>query len=68
MPYPSEVNPTGWIDLSAFPLMDAEGNVVDVIEYVKEITKQKQAEEALRESERKYRDLFENVSDFHLYS
>ncbi len=48
VPYPSEENPAGWIDLSAFPLKDANGHVVGIIEHVKDITKLKRAEEALR--------------------
>jgi len=63
VPYPSEENPTGWIDLSSFPLRNAEGNMVGVIEYVKNITRQKRAEESLQKSEEKYRLLAENASD-----
>jgi len=63
VPYPSEENPTGWIDLSAFPLKDNDGNVVNVIEYVKDITKQKKAEYKLRESEEKYRGMAELLPD-----
>jgi len=48
VPYPAEENPAGWIDLSAFPLKDAAGHVVGIIEHVKDITKRKRAEEALR--------------------
>ncbi len=51
VPYPSEVNPTGWIDLSAFPLKDADGQVTGVIEYAKDITERKQAEEERRKFE-----------------
>jgi PAS domain S-box-containing protein len=49
VPYPSEEQPMGWIDLSAFPMKDAEGHVTGVIEYVKDITDLKRAEEELRE-------------------
>ena len=44
VPYPSVDKPTGWIELSAFPIKDKNGNVVNVIEYVKDITDRKQAE------------------------
>ena len=52
VPYPSEENPTRWIDVSAFPLKNPSGRVVGTIEHIKDITKRKQAQEALRESER----------------
>jgi PAS domain S-box-containing protein len=58
---PSKKHPTGWIDLSAFPLKDAEGQVVGIIDYVKDITEQKKAQEALRESEERYRSLFNRL-------
>jgi len=49
VPYPSAEEPTGWIELSAFPLKDADDRVLSVIEYVKDITERKQAEEALQQ-------------------
>ncbi|TFG14219.1 MAG: PAS domain S-box protein [Promethearchaeota archaeon] len=59
VPYPSAENPVGWIDLSAFPLKDENGSVVNIIEYVKDITKQKNAEQKLKESEEKFRKIAE---------
>ena len=44
VPYPSPERPNGWIDLSSFPLKDVKGNITGVIEYVKDITEQKEAE------------------------
>ncbi|MBE9572059.1 MAG: PAS domain-containing protein, partial [Proteobacteria bacterium] len=52
VPYPSEEEPTQWIDLSAFPLKNPDGRVVGIIEHMKDITQRKRTEEALRESER----------------
>jgi len=49
VPYPCAENAIGWIELSAFPLMDANDCVVGVIEHVKDITERKQAEEKARE-------------------
>jgi PAS domain S-box-containing protein len=50
VPYPSADDPKGWIELSAFPLKDEQGQVMSVIEYVKDITERVRAEEELRES------------------
>jgi two-component system cell cycle sensor histidine kinase/response regulator CckA len=63
VPYPTEENPEGWIDVSAYPMKDAQGRVSAVIEYVKDITDRKRAEEALRESEEKYRTVLETSLD-----
>ncbi|HEX9934355.1 MAG TPA: PAS domain S-box protein, partial [bacterium] len=52
----------GWIDLYSFPLLDpATGALRGVIEYVRDITDQKKAEEASRENELRFRLLFDNA-------
>jgi PAS domain S-box-containing protein len=60
VPYPDEKNQKGWLSLSSYPLKDSEGNITGVIEYLKDITKQKKIELALKESEERYRTLFES--------
>ncbi len=56
VPYPSAEEPVGWIELTAFPFKDDDGQTVGVIEYVKDIT-------PLRESEERHRALFEGFPD-----
>jgi PAS domain S-box-containing protein len=63
LPFPSEEQPEGWLELSAYPLWDRAGNVVGVVESVVDITDRMIAEDALRQSERQFREFFEMAPD-----
>ena len=45
VPYPYEGKPEGWFNLSSYPLKDKNGSVIGIIEYVRDITEQKNSEE-----------------------
>ncbi len=62
VPYPSENNPTGWIELTSFPLKQQGYEIIGVIEYVKDITQQVNANQKLKESEEKYREAYNRAS------
>ena len=51
-----------WCELSAYPLRGENDVVVGVIEHVKDITERKRAEEALQESEERFRLAFDNAN------
>ncbi len=50
--------------VSASPIRDSKGTILGCVAIVQDITERKKAEQALRESRQKYRDLIETTSDF----
>ncbi|MCD4664429.1 MAG: PAS domain S-box protein [Bacteroidales bacterium] len=48
VPFPSDEKPEGWLNLSSYPLKDTNGNISGVIEYVRDVTKQRKSEEELQ--------------------
>ncbi|MDD3581697.1 MAG: PAS domain S-box protein [Desulfobacca sp.] len=56
-------NQPAWFELTVFPIKDLDGQVSGTIEYAQDITARYRAEEALRESEARFRQLFEAAAD-----
>ena len=56
-------NRGAWIFVKVSPLRDLDGNIIGAIESIRDITHQKIAEEKLRESENKFRELIELAAD-----
>jgi PAS domain S-box-containing protein len=48
-------------DIRVLPMFDDKGNVVAVIEHIRNITDRKKMEQALRESRQRYQSIFENA-------
>lgn len=51
--------------LSVTPFKSAEGKIIGIVEDYKDITDRKKAEQALMFSEKKYRNIFENIQDIY---
>ena len=52
-----------WVRIQAFPVLDTDGQAEAFIEVVEDITDRKRAQEALKASEEKYRQIFATETD-----
>jgi len=52
-----------WLHFTASLIKDSDGEIIGAIETLQDITRRKRAEEALKESESSYRELFEAALD-----
>ena len=61
--YTSAWGKESYLQYHITPILDSENNVTSIIGTCEDITERKKVEEALRESEEKFREVFNNVSD-----
>lgn len=54
-----------WVSLWVKPIFDPEGNVIESRSMILDINKRKKAEEKLKESENKFRTIFEAIPDLY---
>jgi PAS domain S-box-containing protein len=61
VPYPFAEEQEGWIELSTFPIKDEYGEVLYIIEYVKDITERMEALENLKASRQQYQEAYKRA-------
>ena len=67
-PYVQEDGTVNWTRWECRPWYEADGSIGGIIIYTEWITKRKQAEEAQRENEEKFRGIFDSINDgIHLH-
>ncbi|MGA9347586.1 MAG: PAS domain S-box protein, partial [Anaerolineae bacterium] len=52
-----------WLEVSVDPLLDEAGNLISAVHIISDITERRRGEEALQESEEKYRNVVERAND-----
>lgn len=67
VPFVGKDGQSGYLDLFTFPYSDFEGKIIGVIEYVRDITNRKLAEEGLLESEEQFRAISHAAGDAIIY-
>ncbi len=63
VPYPNPEDPIGWMELSIYPIKDAQGAVVSVIEYVKDVTQEIKAKNELIDQKHFLRTIIQTIPD-----
>lgn len=52
-----------WLDVRAYPILDEKGDIIKVVEHLRDITREKKAEIALKENEENLRTTLDSIGD-----